>query len=172
MEPNTHVAYIPTWLGMQNMHEKGGWRKWLRPTWDFQEGSVLIVDEAQTSYWNTNFWLQIKAIKLESRYRVITFASYGSAGRNNFDAIPHHITPVQDVSLWPADHGDGIAVGLLLTKSELSDLAAKQVVGHRFDASFLNCMFDLTNGHVGACEDLMRIVVAHSARYVHAEIIN
>lgn len=63
-----------------------------------------------------DFWLDlIKAIKLESRFRVITFAGYGSAGLNIYDSI--HISPPQNISHFALDHGDGIAVGLL-TESE------------------------------------------------------
>jgi hypothetical protein len=88
----------------------------------FQPGSVLIVDEAQ-SYWDKTFWLDLKDIKPELSFHVITFASYGSAGLNiNNPLTPFHISPCQNISLVAIDHGNQIAVGLLLMKAEFGDL--------------------------------------------------
>jgi len=143
---------------------RGGWVEWLSPRWSFQSGSVLIVDEAQLAYWDKTFWLELKAIKPESPFRVITFASYGSAGRNINDSLtPIHISPCQNISLIAHDHGDQIAVGLLLTKPEFDHFVNKLFVDHYFDVLFLDSVFDITRGHVGACQDFLRIVCAHES---------
>ena len=160
-EPESRVTRVRAWTSKDDM-PSGGWEEWLRPRWKFQPGSVLIVDEAQSSYWDKAFWLDLKDIKPESPIRVITFVSYGSAGRNINDPLtPHHISPCQNISLNALDRGDRIAVGLLLTKAEFEDFVAKLFVDHHFDALFLDGVFDITCGHVGACEDFLRIIRAH-----------
>jgi hypothetical protein len=166
-----HVVYIARWKAEKDM-PIDGWRGWLRPMWDFDEGSVLIVDEAQTSYWDYDFWSHIKAMGPQSLYRIITFASYGSVGPNTFDPSAHYIVPIQSLGLRPFDHGDGVAVGLLLTRSELDDFAQKRNRGHRFDTSFFDCIFDLSNGHIGACEELMRVVCVHSVCPRHFDAVH
>jgi hypothetical protein len=155
------VTRVLAWNPEEKM-PRGGWVEWLSPRWSFQSGSVLIVDEAQSAYWDKTFWLELKAIKPESPFRVITFASYGSAGRNISDLLtPIHISPRQNISLVAHDYGDQIAVGLLLTKPEFDHFVNKLFVDHYFDVLFLDSVFDITRGHVGACEDFLRIVCAH-----------
>jgi hypothetical protein len=52
--------------------------------------------------------------------------SYGSAGHNIYDPMtPFHISPRQNIGLVPIDHGDQIAVGLLLTKAEFDEIVLK-----------------------------------------------
>lgn len=161
-EPNSWVTRVLAWPPEGTM-PPDGWRKWLSLRWNFQPDSVLIVDEAQSSYWDSTFWLElIQTIKPESQFRVITFASYGSAGCNIYDPMTRiHISPRQNISLFALDHGDGIAVGLLLTKPEFEELVAKLFVGHYFDLPVLDSVFDITCGHVGACKDFLNIVRAH-----------
>jgi hypothetical protein len=167
-EPNSWVTRVLAWPPEGTM-PPDGWRKWLSPRWNFQPDSVLIVDEAQSSYWDSTFWLElIQTIKPDSRFRVITFASYGSAGCNIYDPMTRiHISPRQNISLFALDHGDGIAVGLLLTKLEFEELVAKLFVGHYFDLPVLDSVFDITCGHVGACKDFLNIVRAHEVTRCH-----
>jgi hypothetical protein len=160
-ERDPWVTRVPVW-NPREMMPRGGWAEWLSPRWSFQSGSVLIVDEAQSAYWDLAFWLELKAIKPESPFRVITFASYGSAGRNINDPLtPIHISPRQNISLIAHDHGDQIAVGLLLTKPEFEEFVTKLFVDNYFDVLFLDIVFNITRGHVGACEDFLRAVRAH-----------
>ena len=138
-----------------------GWKDWLKLK--LESDIVLIVDEAQSSYWDTSFWLELKDINPDSACHVITLASYGSAGHNIYDPMtPFHISPQQNIGLVAADHGDQIAVGLLLTKAEFDEVVPKLFQNHQFDVSFLDSVFDITGGHVGACEDFLRVVCAHA----------
>lgn len=167
-ESNPWVTRVLAWPAEEKM-PPGRWRKWLSPRWNSQLDSVLIVNEAQSSYWDKDFWLDlIKLIKPESRIRVITFASYGSAGRNIYDPMFRIlISPRQNISLFALDHGDGIAVGLLLTKPEFEELVSKLFVDHYFDPPVLDSVFDITCGHVGACKDFLHIVCAHEVTRHH-----
>jgi hypothetical protein len=151
-EPNTIVVCLPSW---RTETAKGGWRQWLA------DESVLIVDEAQTSYWDTNFWAKIQDIDKDSPFRLITFASYGSTGADASFMIPHYPYQTQVVGLRAVDYGDGVAVGLLLTEREFHDFISKKFSGHRFDDAFLEAIYDLTTGHVGACKDLLEAIQAH-----------
>jgi len=58
-----------------------------------------------------------------------------------------HISPQQGIGLIAADQ---IAVGLLPTKAEFDEVVPKLFPNHRFDDSFLDSVFDITRGHVGA----------------------
>src|ERR1700722_18408205 len=80
LEPNSIVIRLPSWRTQKTLTIKGGWRQWLAEVWDAQDGSVLIVDEAQPSYWDNSFWGMIKEIDKDSKFRIITFAPYGSTG--------------------------------------------------------------------------------------------
>ena len=163
-KPESRVTHIRAWKSENDM-PPGGWQEWLYSRWRFQPGSVLIVDEAQSSYWDLAFWQDLKVIKPESPSRVITFASYGSAGRNINDPLTtHHISARQNISFNALDHGDQIAVGLLLTKVEFDDLVAKLFNDHCFDVPFLVSVFNITRGHVGACEDFLRFKLTSQLR--------
>jgi hypothetical protein len=148
-EPNAVVVRIEAWET-----EGGGWRAWLKP------GSVLIVDRAQTSYQDDDFWGQIKLIGENHEYRVITFASYGSYWSERRFVNQHSPSQVQVVGLQAKDYGDGIAIGLLLTKVELHEFVDKRFPSHRFDDMFLSCIHGLTAGHVGACYDILEAIQA------------
>lgn len=159
-EPNAIVVRLPSWRTGATLTAKGGWRQWLAEAWDAQDKSVLIVDEAQTSYWDTNFWAKIKYIDKDSPFRLITFASYGSTGADTL-MTPHHPYETQVVGLRAVDYGDGVAVGLLLTEREFRDFISKKFSSHRFDGAFLKAIYNLTTGHVGACKDLLEAIQAH-----------
>jgi hypothetical protein len=160
VEGPTHIVLLVGWASQEDHPEGGG--TWLAgKDWHFEDGAVLVVDEAQGSYWDKLFWNRIKAIRPDSRYRVITFASYGSAGRDYINDTPG-VPPHNTVGLKPIDVDGQASVGLLLSKSEFDDFVAVSFPHHRFDASFLDALFDFTHGHVGACDDFLRFIGGHA----------
>ena len=70
----------------------------------------------------------------------------------------------QRVGLARLDCGDGILVGLLFTREEFNMLVQLRFHNRGFSDSFLDCVYDMMNGHVGACESLMNMVVVHKVR--------
>ncbi|PVF97275.1 hypothetical protein CPB86DRAFT_786079 [Serendipita vermifera] len=132
------------------------------------EANIIIIDDAQLSYWDTEFWndflKQIGPNSLSRDY-VILFASYGSAsGVVSVEGTPMIVPDSQRVGLRPVDHGDEVAqVGLLLTKEEFMDVVGKSFPSHRFSKDFLDYIFDTTAGHVGAVGDILRIVYSDSS---------
>ncbi len=97
--------------------------------------------------------------------QVVAFASHGSSGYTGADNVtPMWIGMEQRVGLARLDCGDGILVGLLFTREEFNALVQLRFHDRRFSDSFLDCIFDMTNGHVGACEDLMKMVTTHDVK--------
>jgi hypothetical protein len=150
MEPYTKVVFVDAWpenLPVQTT-----------------PNTILILDEAQTTYWDKNFWSKFKNSGLQGM-RVVAFASHGSCGYTGADNVtPMWIGKEQRVSLARLDCGDGILVGLLFTREEFNELVQLRFRGRRFSDTFLDCVYDMTNGHVGACEDLMNMIVAHEVK--------
>jgi hypothetical protein len=162
LEPDTHIVLV---VGWGTRHKPGAGLSWLKKEhgWEPKAGSILVVDEAQASYDDNGFWNMIKSIRPESRCRVITFACFGSAGQNP-NALTPGLPPVHTVSLRAIDYGDKIIVGLLLNREELTEVIETLFPGHHFHADLLDAIFELTDGHVGVCEDLLRGLSAHEVR--------
>src|ERR1700722_16647311 len=162
-EPRCMVLRLCAWKLKEDMKE-GGWHDWLWEShfWDAEDGSVLIVDEAQGSYWDTSFWIHIKDINKDSRHRIVTLASYGSTGTNPAVTTPYSPPLTQVVGLYAFDHGDGNKAGLLLSSDEFHDFIKKKFQGHCFEEEFLKGIHELTAGHVGACQDVIAVLQAHS----------
>ena len=164
-EPDALVVLVPSWRTQDQLDQMGGWRKWLADRWNAEDGSVLIVDEAQTSFRDISFWTHIKGINENWRYRVITFSTYGSTGSE--DSTPTNHSPYlnQVVGLHKIDHGDHMGAGLLLTEAEFNEFVKKRFIGHCFDEQFLLGIYELTGGHVGTCEDVLDVIQTHNVSF-------
>ncbi|TDL20257.1 hypothetical protein BD410DRAFT_899617 [Rickenella mellea] len=162
VETDPFVVYLEVWR-RQDTTVSELWRDWLsKHGFRFQAGSILIVDEAQTSYYEQGFWLTLKNINDSCPFLVITFASHGSAGQNLEHTIsPFRIRQEQNVSLLRRDFGDGVSIGLFLSRREFNSLISRSGNYDVFDATFLDYIYDVTNGHVGACCDVLRAVQKH-----------
>ncbi|TDL13463.1 hypothetical protein BD410DRAFT_797614 [Rickenella mellea] len=163
--PKPLVVYLRAWPPNDQV-AYGNWEPWLFAThsYAFQPGSVLIVDEAQTSYHERSFWMKLKTIDESSPCSVITFAGYGSAGQDlDHDTTPLRIRPLQHISLFATDNGDGLSVGLLLSRPDFDAFVNKFYRDHPFDSSFLDAVYGMTNGHVGACHDVLALVETHNS---------
>lgn len=125
--------------------------------------NIVIIDEAQETYGCPEFWNSyLKNIDFQHRDRVILFASYGSAigsVSQEVEGTPMIIPNPQRIHLRRVNHGDGIApVGLFLTKEEFDDIVKRGYSTHQFGRDFLDFIFNITAGHVGAIKDMLRIV--------------
>ena len=74
-EPNTKVIFCEEWKEMKPL-----------PT---IPGAILILDEAQTTYGDKDFWSRFKNPGLENMW-VVAFASHGSSGYTG----PDNVTPM------------------------------------------------------------------------------
>jgi hypothetical protein len=123
--------------------------------WNYQDGGVLVIDDAQTSYRDAIFWNDLKSISRNMRYRVITFASHGSIDGD----LTLSIEPARIISLRPSTLHPSIA--LLLTAEEFAEFVSVEYLDHLLEESLLDSTFRLANGHVGTCEDLINIIISH-----------
>ena len=156
--PERHVCLLSRCREEPAQRPPEPYRKWLANNdWDFQDNGVLILDEAQLSYWDKNLWLEgLKTIDSNTPYMVILFVSYGSAGRDLLPTITRfRVKEEQNVGLIRGK------VGLLLTQTEAEGLVKKKFPDHRFDESLLTYVHDLTSGHVGAYCDALEVVKKH-----------
>jgi hypothetical protein len=130
--------------------------------WKNQSNGVLILDEAQLSYWDHDLWLIFfKSIGPSTPYMVILFASYGSAGRNLLSSsTPFRVEEDQLVGLTRGSMAS--SVGLLLTREEMEGVVETKFLEHRFDVSMLDYIYSLTSGHVGACCDALNGIYSSS----------
>ena len=148
--------------------DQGGtpWDEYLEALgWVKLEQTVFIFDEAQLSYRDGALWNNFfKSMTRFKQRRAIAFASYGSPSSHvTIAGTPIFIEDAQRVTLRPIQHDDDIApVGLFFTRTEFDDVIRNEYRMNRLDSSFLNNVFDLTGGHVGAFLDLIKIIVNHN----------
>ena len=171
-EPTTYVMMITTWSFDSSDIRGDRWQRSFQRQdhgLDYRNETVFIFDEAQSTYTDTNLWNDLfKCINNYPQFRVILFSRYGSP-TTRYDIVqgtPIIIPDQQRVSLRHIEHGDNLpAVGLFFTRTEFDKLVSTLYTPESsFDPSFLNTLFDITSGHVGAIIDFMRIVLADDVR--------
>jgi hypothetical protein len=177
-DPAAHIITVYGWP-FKEVRENGGWQRYLQHEkgWVQGEKTVFIFDEAQLSYEDIDLWGEFfKNIESYDDLFAIAFASYGSPTSSlsspnsspRIQFIPFSVSDTQRVTLRPIDHGDGLdPVGLLFSRMEFDELVSKQFSSpeHYFHSSFLDEVFNLSGGHVGAIHDFVRIIMAHDVRF-------
>ncbi|KAI5810872.1 hypothetical protein DFH27DRAFT_619020 [Peziza echinospora] len=130
-------------------------------------GAALLVDEAQSSYWDDQFWSEcIKGLAQgdwEGRVQyVVLFSVYGG-GRDCGGGLGENFTHAtlnvaQNVSLVP-DIAAGVPVGLLLTEDEFEDALRRKAASFQppmtYDADCARKLHSVTQGHAGALHSLL-----------------
>ena len=167
LEPTTRVVLLDTWALQVT---QGRWSTYLRLTKNMVagDGSVLVFDEAQSTYWDSGLWNSLfkPIIAKECENRAIVFASYGSATSAPGIAGTNMIIPLRNkVTLRPIDHHDQTKpIGLFLTHTEFLDFVRTRYPSNRckFDTTFFEWTFNVTAGHVGAITDLLRMISAQT----------
>ena len=100
--------------------------------------------------WNELF----KPIYGYRKRRAIAFASYGCPSLFiHIKGLPILVLPVARVGLLPIAHKDNLpAAGLLFTCAEFNELVLMRYLNseYLFHSSFLDMIFKITEGHVGA----------------------
>ena len=133
--------------------------------WVQDEKTVFIFDEAQRSYRDEKLWhIFFKSIHDFKNCRVIIFASYGSPTSLFTDGgTPIPIINAKKITLRAIEHDDKLpAAGLLFTRTELDDLVKRYSPPPlAFHQSFFDDLFHLTQGHVGAITDFIKVILAH-----------
>lgn len=93
--------------------------------------------------------------------RAIAFVSYGSPSSHiDITGTPIVVDPVARVSLRLIAHNDNLpAVGLLFSRAEFDELVLKQYPLYQLDSSFLDMVFKISEGHVGAMDSILSIIL-------------
>ena len=162
---DVHIIWINGWP-QKEVKESGNYYSYLKQQgWDELNKTVFIFDQAQETYNDPTLWNAFfKSMHDFRNCRAIIFASYGSPTlRFNIGPYLMIIPHFQRVTLRHIDHKDDLPpVGLLFTRSEFDDLVAMQYPPPNFcfDLSFFDGVFGITNGHVGAIQCFINIVVA------------
>ncbi|EDR00458.1 uncharacterized protein LACBIDRAFT_334116 [Laccaria bicolor S238N-H82] len=168
-EPNVRVIWTGGWK-LDDVAECRGWYSYLnkRNGWIPGEGTVFIFDEAQESYKDMELWNELfKGIHDYPDHRAIAFMSYGSpASFIDIQGTRFYIASTARVSLLPTAHEDNLpAVGLLFTPVEFDELVSKNYPDsdYHFHPSFLNMVFEITEGHVGAMYSFLNIILGSNS---------
>jgi hypothetical protein len=152
-----------TFLGMWPHNGYGmHWEAFLlKSGWTDKMRSFLIIDEAQTSYWDVSLWNDL--FKQYSDFKIIhiiLFASYGSPE----PTVPNDITPwdipqEHRITLHASNPDKGIPpVGLFFTEFEAMS-AALHIDGD-ISSTIIKNAYNLTLGHTGAFRAIIDIVLA------------
>ena len=125
---------------------------------------MLLLDEAQSSYWDDQFWSEfVKELAQGSwagtKAYLVLFSSYGSIGLP--DAVtPPYLMREQTVSLR-AEVGEELPVGLLLSREEFGDaLERKARTKIRYTPEVEEALYNVTQGHAGALHSLIEAFTA------------
>jgi hypothetical protein len=166
-EPHVHVIWVSGWK-LNDVEEFGGWYHYLkkRKFWKEGEDTVFIFDEAQASYADGALWNDLfKCMRQYRDRRVIAFASYGSPSSIiTIEGTPIFVADEARITLLPINHGDNLpAVGLFFTRTEFDELVSTQYSSpeYHFHLSFLDAVFDITEGHAGAICDVLKIILGY-----------
>ena len=170
-EPDVLVIWIGVW-NIDDVAPCGGWRCYLkeRKGWIPGEDMVFIFDEAQMSYKDGELWNELfKGIHECRDLRAIAFASYGSPSPSiDIAGTPIFVPSEARVSLLPTAHNDNLpAAGLLFTPAQFDELVSKQYPDseYHFHPSFLDTVYEITEGHVGAIYSFLNIILGSEVMY-------
>ncbi|KAF2399095.1 hypothetical protein EJ06DRAFT_522648 [Trichodelitschia bisporula] len=125
---------------------------------------VYILDEAQMTYSNQEFWLSSPKPRTEG------CKDPGSGSEPIDGATLSYISSTQRVSLQPSSHPGGPSIGLFFTREEFDELWV--LCRSRFRCEFTmdwecaNYVYDLTLGHPGTTVGILCIVVKVMRRQI------
>lgn len=172
-EPMTNVITISTWSYNAADMRSDHWKRYLKDQgWVERNKMVFIFDEAQVTYNDGNLWNDFfKSINQYPCCCVIVFTSYGNPSTriSTKQGISMIIPNQQRVTLCPIQHMDNLpAVGLFFTQMEFDNLVSLLYPSpdYFFDVSFLNALFNITQGHVGAIIDFIWIILTDDVRHI------
>ena len=190
-ERGHRVVFVPYWIDVKDPHEFLAQLCELAGITGVNSSNILsrddiifIVDEAQSSYGDNLFWLQIVKYQSDRHCgpKICLFASYGSpitgspmmGGPNTgHQTVPSHSTPVR---LGPSLTVSKIAttpnVCLFYNQEEFDDVLKRlcsrswSTCGFSSDAG--SYLYSITDGHPGAVSSLMSYVYTVCVPYLRS----
>lgn len=190
---------ISTWDKDRVMYS-GNWRKYILHQTDGKLNLLaddqlpgqylLMIDEAQSSYWDQQFWSdyvkQLAQGTWPTTAYLILFSSHGShteLGAGIPAVTPPYLVPSQQVGLQK--NAEDNPVGLLLTHEEFQDALQRKLATKTHPLRDTNSpeiedyLFGITQGHAGALDGIiealyahqvsipLRLALVHSAKYIY-----
>ncbi|PYI34045.1 hypothetical protein BP00DRAFT_444152 [Aspergillus indologenus CBS 114.80] len=175
LEKNRKVYHLPGWAIIEN-EVRDGWTplfnrlRILNPTFSWStvpEDTVILIDEAQGSYYDLHFWMLAVKQRLNNdgpKVKLCFFASYGSPvtgvdfGTDRY--TPIEFTTKHRIELTREPGEDSLPIGLFYTYGEFVRVVSIQTSDYNnttftLDGSALRCLYDLTNGHPGVVHALV-----------------
>lgn len=173
---------------LQEHYHRGGERAFYKSTWKLLdertvwktfaehfgcpeeevEGTVFLLDEAQSSYEDEVFWNTVikEAYEHEREFRICLFASYGSPS-TGLPHIPGKLTPAwipfaQRVSIMPTHEEDSPSFGAFYSRDEFDDaltrLSTNLPGNFTFEDGAKDYIFHMTNGHPGGVKSITKYI--------------
>lgn len=161
-------------------------RKYLDETLGFERdmlfnarNTVICIDDAQSTYYDEEFWSFIKMLDSGSA-SFILFCSYGSPGPEPVQVksgTPPIFGRVQRISLqWEENPSMDPPIGLLLLKDEANDLIARCCSQNAnlpvFSPELSDLLYKISGGHAGALSGLVETVLHDHASTSPSTMIN
>ncbi|KAL5340622.1 hypothetical protein BJX70DRAFT_102203 [Aspergillus crustosus] len=180
-----NVFFINTWRDLETFstgfNDDEPWKKFRKmihttfnstqSPYTLPQGAIIIVDEAQKSYSDLEFWHTIVKQRIYGDgqdIKLCLFCSYGSPS-TGVEKQPGYFTPAhfrmdQRGSLTP--HAS-CSIGVFFNRAEFKDAVQKVTGNPDFDEKFMldrdaeNYLFSLTNGHPGGVVSLLQYIYHH-----------
>ena len=143
--------------------------------------TYFLFDNGQDTYWDEYLWedfFKDTSSPANSRFRVIIFCSYGSAGIRPLDyniGTPLHLDFRARVSLAPnSEQKDEFGqIGLLYTREEFNEVLGL-TYEHELGEDLQDLICSLTDGHPGAVADVLRTISAgvNSPRSIRVSLLD
>ena len=148
----------------------GEWENYLKHKrhWVESKDTVFIFDEAQTSYTEGALWNDFfKCMADYPRRRAIAFVSFGSASSViSIQGTPIFISDAARITMLPTTHDDLPPVGLFFNHAEFDEPVQQYPSPeYHFHPSFLQTVFCITQGHIGAMCDVINIVLGYDVGF-------
>ncbi|OGM50981.1 hypothetical protein ABOM_000237 [Aspergillus bombycis] len=178
-----NVFFVSNWTKLANFPNGSNsvWRKFsrmvhasyglARSSDTLPPGAIIIIDEAQASYSDMEFWdgiIKQRVCGGGPDIKICLFCSYGSPSTGvDTDAVlytPAHFRRDQRVSLTP--HAS-CSIGLFFNRDEFKNAVQNITANPTFEGKFvLDCdaqdyLFSLTNGHPGGVVSLLQYIYNH-----------
>jgi len=182
IEKSRNVFFMERWTSLEGFDVDGddSWNKLVQllqkkfpshsPADYLASGTVIIVDEAQSSYADSCFWNTIikqRQFNEGADIRICLFCSYGSpltgVEQDRVFYTPAVLNPGQCVTLTPQPNKYSPQIGLFFTRVEFND-AVFRIIHYlypeqfTFDEEAKKYLFSLTNGYPGGVSSMISYI--------------
>ncbi|KAJ5279617.1 hypothetical protein N7478_004989 [Penicillium angulare] len=174
---NTTVLFFDNWRGRARYELKimdAGYKQDQRfnvPSFIEVGDYVLIIDDAETSFHDMEFWkgFVLKALQRQYKARICLFSCGGSPLSGTDQESFGHLQsgpffPRHRVSVLPSAAGDSPPFGLFFTRVEFDDVIRRYCTAAIrnpkicLELSAENRIFEVTRGHPGAVNGILQLL--------------